>query len=299
MTGPGSVPMPMLDGVTHRDVEAGGVRFHVAEAGSANGGAPPVLLLHGWPQHWWAWRKVIPLLASERRVIAPDLRGFGWSDAPPGRYEMATFATDTLAILDELGVGEVDLVAHDWGAYAGFLLALDHPDRIRHYVAINMYPPWPDPPSVRGLVGIWRLWYQAALASPGLGRALVRRTDFPRRIITTAAAHDDAWTEEDLESFTAPLREPARADASVHLYRSFLTRELRPYLAGRYRDRRLSVPTVLLVGTRDLAIDQNRLGEWEKYADDMRVELFDDSGHFVAEELPEVVADRARTGPAR
>jgi pimeloyl-ACP methyl ester carboxylesterase len=291
-TGPGTVPMPMLEGVTHRDVEAGGVRFHVAEAGPGDDDRP-VLLLHGWPQHWWAWRKVIPLLAARRRVIAPDLRGFGWSDAPPGRYDKATFASDTIAILDGLDVGEVDLVAHDWGAWAGFLLALDHPERIRHYLAINMVAPWPDPPSPGGLFGIWRLWYQAALASPGLGRLLVRRTDFPRRIITTAAQHDDVWTEADLESFTEPLREPARAKASVRLYRTFLARELGPWLAGRYRGRRLTVPTLLLCGTADLAIDHRRLGDWEKWADDMRVELVDDSGHFVAEELPELVAERA------
>jgi pimeloyl-ACP methyl ester carboxylesterase len=278
--------------VTHRDVVARGVRFHVAEAGAQHGGRP-VLLMHGWPQHWWAWRKVIPLVARERHVIAPDLRGFGWSEAPPGRYDKATFADDTLAILDALGVGEVDVIAHDWGAWAGFLLALDHPDRIRHYVAINMVTPWPDPPSPGGLLGIWRLWYQAALATPGLGRLLVRRTNFTRRVITTGAQHDDAWSAEDLDSFTESLREPDRAKASVRLYRTFLTRELGPWLAGRFRGRRLTVPTLLLVGTADIALDHRRLGDWEKWADDMRVERFENSGHFVAEELPDEVAGRA------
>ena len=74
---------PGLPGVTHRYVDAAGLRVHVAEAGDPD--APPVVLLHGWPQHWWMWRKVIPLLAGDHRVMCPDLRGHGWTDAPPRR----------------------------------------------------------------------------------------------------------------------------------------------------------------------------------------------------------------------
>jgi pimeloyl-ACP methyl ester carboxylesterase len=287
---PTGVPIPHLDGVDHRDAEAAGIRFHVAEAGEGD----PVVLLHGWPQHWWAWRKLIPLLASDHRVICPDLRGFGWSDAPPGRYDKQTLADDVVAILDALELDSVNLIAHDWGAWVGYLVALGHPQRIRRYVPLNMPTPWPDPPSLRGLLGIWRLWYQVVLASPGLGRTLIRRTDFPRRVITTGAVHSDVWEEADLESFAAVLREPARADASVHLYRTFLLREAGPYVRGANRGRRLTMPTLALHGTKDLAMNPRRLGDWEPWADEMAVELRDDSAHFIAEELPELVAARAR-----
>jgi pimeloyl-ACP methyl ester carboxylesterase len=289
-TTPSSVPMPLLEGVTHREVEAGGVRFHVAEAGEGD----PVVLLHGWPQHWWTWRKLIPLLAADRRVIVPDLRGFGWSEAPPGRYDKATFATDTIAILDALGLERVDLVAHDWGAWAGFILALDHPERIRTYLALSMVTPWPDPPSAGGLFGVWRIWFQFALATPVLGSLLVRRTNFVRRLITTAAVHPDAWTDEDLQSFQAPLREPGRTRATVALYRTFVTRELPAWTRGGAKGRRLTVPTVLMVGTKDPALDHRRLGDWSSNADDMTVELREDSGHFIPEEIPEAVAEQAR-----
>ncbi|HEU0023748.1 MAG TPA: alpha/beta hydrolase [Thermoleophilaceae bacterium] len=284
-----STPMPHVDGVRHRDVRAAGIRFHVAEAGAGD----PVVLLHGWPQHWFCWRRLVPLLASERRVICPDMRGFGWSDAPPGRYDKQTMADDLIALLDALELERVDLVAHDWGAWAAFLACLDRPDRFGHYLALNTYAPWPGKPSPRALLGIWRLWYQVALSAPGLGRALIRHTDFPKRVITTGAVQRDVWNDEVLESYAAVLREPARAGASVRLYRTFLLRELLPYLAGRYRGRRLSVPTLLLHGTRDLAVDHRQLSGWEPWADDMAVELRDDSGHFIAEELPEIVADRA------
>jgi pimeloyl-ACP methyl ester carboxylesterase len=282
--------MPEVPGMSHREVMASGVRFHVAEAGSG----PPVVLVHGWPQHWYCWRKVAPLLADGHRVICPDLRGFGWSDAPPGRYDKQTLADDLIAILDALEIERVDLIAHDWGAWAAFIACLDHPERFGHYVALNIPTPWPNKPSPRAALGLWRLWYQGALSTPGLGRALIQRTDFVKRLIRTGAVHPDSWTDADLESFAAVLREPARTDASVRLYRTFVLRELVPYLSGRNRGRRLTVPTLLLHGTRDLAIDHRQLGDWEPWADDMAVELRDDSGHFIAEELPEVVADRAK-----
>jgi pimeloyl-ACP methyl ester carboxylesterase len=282
--------MPQVDGVRHRQVEAAGIRFHVAEAGDGD----PVVLLHGWPQNWYAWRKVVPLLAGDRRVICPDLRGFGWSDAPPGLYTMDELSADMLALLDALELERVDFMAHDWGAWIGFKLCLAHPERFSHYLALNMVPPWPDPPSPRALPAVLRLWYQVVLATPGVGTTLIERTSFVKRLIATAAVQDDVWTPQDLEVFASVLREPARAQASKHLYRSFLTWELPGFLRGETRGRRLEVPTVLMIGTKDPAIDHRNLGPWREHADDMTVELREDSAHFIAEELPEAVATRAR-----
>jgi pimeloyl-ACP methyl ester carboxylesterase len=282
--------MPEVPGVTHRRVEVDGVGFHVAEAGAGS----PVLLLHGWPQHWLVWRSMIPLLAPHRRVICIDLRGFGWSDAPRDGYAKEALARDVFDVLDALEVERVDLIAHDWGAWIGFLMCIERPERIAHYLALNIVTPWAEArPSASAVLGLWRLWYQVALATPGLGRRLLERTSFVERVITAGAVHRDAWTVADLESFSAVLREPARAAASTQLYRTFLLRELLPFVNGRYRGRRSSVPTVLLHGTRDIAIDHRNLGDWRTWADDMRLELREDSGHFIAEELPEVVAARA------
>jgi pimeloyl-ACP methyl ester carboxylesterase len=288
--------MPSVPGIAHRTIDVEGVAIHVAEAGSG----APVLLLHGWPQHWYAWRKVAPELASDHHVICPDLRGFGWSDAPPGQYAKATLAQDMLGLLDAIGLDRVDLIAHDWGAWVGFILCLEHPARFDHYLALNMYTPWPERPSPRAITVMARLWYQVAIATPGLGQYLIRHTGFVRRVIT-AGAVSDAWTEAELDAFTDALRAPERASASVHLYRTFLLRELSAYLAGEFNRRRLTVPTLLLHGTRDLAIDHRALGRWQSHADEMAVELREDSGHFIAEELPGVVVERARAlfGPAR
>jgi len=115
---------PQVAGVEHRFLDAGGLRMHLAEAGEGR----PIVMLHGWPQHWYLWRRVIPLLAAQARVLCPDLRGFGWTDAPSRGYDRDTMAGDVLALLDELGLDQVDLVGHDWGGWIGFLLALRWPE---------------------------------------------------------------------------------------------------------------------------------------------------------------------------
>src|SRR5258708_5056780 len=129
---------PALDGVAHRTVRARGLDFHVAEAGS---GDDVVLCLHGWPQHWYEWRHLMPALADRHRVLALDLRGFGWSDAPRDGYEKEDMATDVLAVLDELGLERVKLVGHDWGGWIGFLLCLRSPRRFERFLALNILPP--------------------------------------------------------------------------------------------------------------------------------------------------------------
>jgi pimeloyl-ACP methyl ester carboxylesterase len=283
-------PMPHVEGMTHRYVRVGDVTLHVAEAGAG----PPVLLLHGWPQHWYVWRDVAPRLAEDHRVICPDLRGFGWSDAPPGEYRKQTLADDMIALLDALELERVDLIGHDWGGWIGFIMCLDHPQRFKHYLALNINPPWPGRLEPSALPRLLRLWYQALNAAPVLGPAVIAHTPYIRTLITAGAVHRDAWTDADLEHYSAVLREPARTRASMHLYRTFLLRELVPFVRGQNDHRRLTVPTVLLHGTRDLAIDHRAMGDWESHADDMKLELRDDSGHFICEEIPDVVAERAR-----
>ena len=130
--------MPEVPGVSHHHVSVGGVRLHVAEAGSG----PPLVCLHGWPQHWYAWRHVLTGMAATHRVICPDLRGYGWSDVPAEGYEKEQFATDLLGLMDAMNLGRVRLAGHDWGGVAGFLACLRAPDRFERYLALNTTHPF-------------------------------------------------------------------------------------------------------------------------------------------------------------
>jgi pimeloyl-ACP methyl ester carboxylesterase len=282
--------IPPVEGVEHRYVEAGGLRVHVAEAGPAT--APPILLLHGWPQHWYLWRRVIGALDADHRLIAPDLRGFGWTDAPGHGYDPDTFAADQIALLDALGLGRVRVAGHDWGGYTAFLLVLRHPDRVERALAFNAPHPWPARSPALALE-LWRTWYAALNALPVVGRYSAAR-GFSRHILTHGNV-GRPFTDEDLELFSAQFREPDRALASVSLYRSYF-RAFARLLGGSGAELgRLTAPIRLVFGARDVYVTPKLLPGWERHADDMKVELVRDSGHFIVDEKPDLVSDRIRT----
>jgi pimeloyl-ACP methyl ester carboxylesterase len=278
----GGDSFPQVAGVEHRFLNARGLRMHLAEAGEGS----PIVMLHGWPQHWYLWRRVIPLLAPQARLLCPDLRGFGWSDAPGRGYDRETMAQDVLALLDELGLDRVDLVGHDWGGWIGFLLSLRRPDRVGRFVALSIVPPWPsrDP---RNLLEGWRLAYQIPLALPQLGRRAVEHG--LARLALRAGS--DAFSEGEIEAFTDRLK-GERAHASELLYRTFLLREAVAVFSGRYAGRRLEVPTLLLVGERDAVIPTRAVREQAACADALELELVPEAGHFIVDEKPGLVADR-------
>lgn len=283
-----ALPMPELPGVEHRWIEVGGVKLHVAEAGAGE----PVVLQHGWPQHWWEWRGVIPRLAQRYRVICPDLRGFGWSDAPRDGYEKEQLVDDTLGLLDALGHERVRFVGHDWGGVVGFLLCLRAPERIERYLALNTGHPW-TPLDLKTARHAWRFTYQAVISAPVLGPFVVGGGgQAALRRFNAAEARRAGWSDEDVEIFLAPLREPARARASQLLYRTFVLKEI-GRLGNRYRGRRLTVPTLFLHGTSDPVLHPDLIRGLEERADDARIEYVPKVGHFIADERPDLVAERA------
>jgi pimeloyl-ACP methyl ester carboxylesterase len=261
-------------------VETGGLRVHLAEAGPPD--APALLLLHGWPQNHRLWRHVWPQFAHDHRVLMPDLRGHGLTEAPGHGMDPDTFARDQIALLDALGIDRVRLIGHDWGGYTGFLLAARHPDRIRAYLACNTPHPWVE---VRPALAkeAWRTLYAWTLASP-LGPPLLRNTDLVRSSLLRET-RGSGFTEEDLDAFAGQWRAPQRARATQLLYRSYL----RQFATAPWREPEpeLQVPAHLLFGRRDVAIAP-------ALVEDFPGVEFVDAGHFVVDERPELVARRAR-----
>jgi pimeloyl-ACP methyl ester carboxylesterase len=278
--------LPEIEGVEHRFVDIDGLRVHVAEAGNG----PPVLLLHGWPQHWYMWRGVIERLAPQFRLIAPDLRGFGWTEAPDAGYDIETFAADQVALLDALEIESASVIGHDWGGGTAFLLGLDHSDRIERMVVCNTPHLWPklEP---RLALELWRTWYATALAIPVLGPRLLRQTDFAVKFLRRGNV-GTPFTEDEIAAYADSFREPARANAVSALYR-YYHRAVAEGLRGRWRSRHLAVPTLLLFGTHDIYVTDKVLPGYEQHTDDMQLELVPDSGHFLVDEKPDLVARRA------
>ncbi|KAK2364988.1 epoxide hydrolase A [Trifolium repens] len=128
-----------MEGIEHRTVEVNGIKMHIAEKGNKDG--PVVLFLHGFPELWYSWRHQIVALSSlGYRAIAPDLRGYGDTDAPSSISSYTGFhiVGDIVALIDSLGVDQVFLVAHDWGAIIGWYLCMFRPERIKAYVCLSV-----------------------------------------------------------------------------------------------------------------------------------------------------------------
>ncbi|WP_125776761.1 alpha/beta fold hydrolase [Antribacter gilvus] len=263
--------------------------MHVAEAGQPD--APRVLLLHGFPQHWWEWRKIIPVLAERYRVIAPDLRGAGWTDAPPSRYTAGEILDDVLALLDHLGSPRVGLVAHDFSAFVGYNLCFDHPERVAGFLCLGPHPYLHFTPHM--LAGVPQLWFQPVVATPRLGAWALGTDRFPRRLLTSFTTSPESMTDEDQAIFLSRLHAPGHAEAGSALYRNLILRETGRFFTAAYRRRRLTVPTVALLGGADAGIRPRMLDVHGDPADDLVGHVIEGAGHFIADDLPDAVATHA------
>jgi pimeloyl-ACP methyl ester carboxylesterase len=289
-------PLPEVPGVSHRFVDVGGVRLHVAETGPAGPAADtgdPVLLLHSFPQHWYAWRHVIGLLAPEYRLICVDLRGFGWSDAPARGYDSASQVRDVLALMDALGLARVRLIGHHWGGMLGFRISLAAPERVSGFLALNTVHPWPL--QRRLLPQMWRYWYTALLEYPGIGRRVLQHWPaFTAFLLRRGAASPAAWQDGETGEYAAAFRDPARARAGEQLHWQFVLHDIPALVTGRYRKSRLTVPTMILAGARDPVTPPAVLPGGERHASDLTVEVVPGAGQYLPAERPDLVAAAAR-----
>jgi pimeloyl-ACP methyl ester carboxylesterase len=282
--------MPHVDGVTHRYEDVNGLRMHVAQAGAGD----PLLLLHGWPQNWYAFRRLIPELSERYHVIAPDLRGWGWTDAPPDGYEKRQLLKDVSALIDTLGVTQpIRLIGHDWGSIIGFMLCLERPALVSQYIALGGAHLWAKV-DLKSTWALRRFWYQFLISLPGVGQRLVASRRFVRLLYRLWSASGMSWTDAEFDALTSQYKEPARARATVLVYRTWVTRELPALIAGAHRGRTLTTPTLFLQGQSDGCIDPVLLRGGARNAPNMSVETLAGVGHFVPEEAPDVVLTRAK-----
>jgi pimeloyl-ACP methyl ester carboxylesterase len=273
--------MPALPAVEHRFAEVDGLQLHYAEAGEGE----TLVLVHGWPQHWWAWRELVGPLAERFRVICPDIRGLGWS-APAASYTLDRLAADIVGLLDALGIGRAALVGHDWGSAAGYRVALDWPGRVTRYLAVGGLHPWVTsggPPRL-----YYRSWHIYALAA--LGDFATTRLGIPEWALRSWRHHGE-FSEEERRVYLRPLKTPESAAATRSYYRNVALREAPRYIRDLKRTR-LHVPTLHLNGACDPLTD-GVPDSYRRFADDMQLDLIPDCGHFIAEERPGALLDRA------
>lgn len=286
---PTSHCLPDVAGVTHRSVHAAGVRLHVAEIGDG----PAVVLIHDWGQHWFAWRHVMAGLAADHHVIAIDLRGSGWSEAPAGGYTTAEGVSDLLAAIDALGLDAVTVVGHGWGGTLAMHLAIAHPDRVTSLVVAGTAGPWVTAASM--LRHAW--WYATTIPyeTPLLGRWVARRCPWLLCAVLRRSAHDrSSLTTEILHCYARVLQERPRAVAAEKVQRHRGYGEVVPTLLGKYRRLRLTVPTTMLVGSGDPGLSAAACRTALPHAPALQVHTIPGCGHLVPEECPEAVIHAVR-----
>ncbi|MBB5954092.1 haloacetate dehalogenase [Saccharothrix tamanrassetensis] len=276
----------MFSDFTLTRVDTGGAELRVRFGGSG----PPVLLLHGHPRTHTTWRHVAPLLARDHTVVCPDLPGYGESSKPPTApdhepHSKRATARHLAALMTELGHDEFAVVGHDRGGYVATRLALDHPDRVTHLVALDVVPIG----SVLKRCGAEfarKWWHWFFLAQP----------EVPERVIN---ADPDAWyrtAERPVDEDTLKaMHDPETVHAMVEDYRAGLGIDRRHDDADLAAGRRIACPVLVLWADGDdlPALYGDVLEVWREWTPDPRGRVVR-SGHHLAEDVPDELAAAIR-----
>jgi pimeloyl-ACP methyl ester carboxylesterase len=285
--GPGSIsgapnlPDGFTGTFTSRYIDTGDLRQHVVTGGSG----PPLLLLHGWPQTWYAWRLVMPGLARDFQVIVPDQRGYGLSGRPEDGYDTGTLAADLAALMDALGHRRFAVAGHDTGMWIGYALAADHPDRVARLAVAETPLPGvsPSPPLFANAHLNNALWHFAFNRLATVNDQLVAGREeiyFGWQFAAKAARPlPDYAVRHYIDTLAA---DPDTLHASFAIYRALDTTIAQNQ---QRKTRRLTLPVLGVGGAHSLGeqvADTMRLA-----ADNVQALVIPGCAHWIAEETPE------------
>lgn len=267
----------------HRFADVNGVRLHYTDAGTG----PLVVLLHGFPEFWYAWRRQIPrLVAAGYRVIAPDMRGYNLSAKPPqvAAYGLRTLADDICALIASAGAERASVVGHDWGAVVAWAAAMRHPARVERLAALNGAHP------LKMLMGLlepqqlYRSRYILSFQLPWLPEHAVRKDG--AKVLFKALDHASVgWASIERDAYREAFEMPGAIRAMIHYYRALF----RPTTA--LWPRPVDVPALVLWGERDPYLGRGLAQPGPAWAPNTRVEFLPELGHFIHHEAPDLISD--------
>ena len=268
--------------------EVGDVTLHYVEAGHG----PLVVLLHGFPEFWYGWRKQIaPLVEAGFRVVAPDLRGYNLSSKPEGFADYAAdkLATDVRGLIRELGAESAMVVGHDWGGTAAWSLAMNHPEVVDRLVILNAAHPRRLNEGLRHPRQLLRTWYFFYFQFPGLPERRARRWHwrFFKRFLRDARPQ---YTEQEMDRYVDAWSQPGAAKAIIDYYRAAVR------LGSKQEIRPVSAPTLVIWGEGDRYLGPKLA---EPHHEDVpnldRVERLPNASHWVhhdeADRVNELLVD--------
>jgi pimeloyl-ACP methyl ester carboxylesterase len=273
-----------IPGVTHHQADLNGARLHYVCAGTTGS---PILLVHGWPESWWAFHKLIPLLATTHRVVAVDLRGFGDSSTVDGSYDDATAAEDLHHLVQHLDLGPVHLLCQDISGGLGFRFAATHPDEVLSFTAVESTMAGFGLESLADVNhgGSWHVGFLGAPGIPGLllaghERELIAGWAYP--MMTTVK---DAVTDADLDEFTRSYARPHGWRGTEGLYQAIFSDNGRTKALAEAHP--LTVP-VLTVDAFSAPFTEQTFRQVA--AGELTSVRLEGVGHLVAQEAPEALS---------
>ena len=276
-----------IDNVTfsHHMASVNGIQMHYVIGGQGD----PVVLLHGWPETWYAWHKVMPDLAKNYTVIAPDLRGLGDSSKPPTGYDGKTVAEDIHQLVTQLGFNTIFLVGHDIAAWVVYPYAAAHPTEVEKLVVMEVPPPGFFPPEVP--LPWWLYFHQ----TPDLPEALVqgKEMEYLSWFYRNLAYNPAAITQEDINEYVSHYSAPGGMRAGFEYYRAFPQDAIQNQ---NYSQTNLTMP-VLALGAGYIPLfggisNPIAVLGMQQLAENVQGIIVPNSGHFIAEEQPQFVINQ-------
>ena len=290
MSLPGTVALALRTSLDQQRFPIGEAEYLVAVSGDG----PPLLLLHGFPQTHHCWRKLVPELEQRHSVVAPDLRGYGGSSAPPGGahgegFSKREMAGELVELMRALGFERFAVAGHNRGARVAYRMALDHPDRVERLAVLNVIPTVDQFERMSGgpSLGYWP-WFLLAQPAPFPEQLLTAAPEeFLRFIFGSWAVVPEAIDDEAFQVYLAAL-DPATAAAICADYRASFWLDREHEQADRRAGRKIGCPVLVVTGEaeRQLADAETIWGAW---ADDVRATTVP-GGHFIPEEAAEPLA---------
>jgi epoxide hydrolase 4 len=274
----------MSESWTHDFITTNGIRFHYVTQGEG----PLMLMLHGFPEFWYSWRKQIPVFAQNYKVVALDLRGYNDSDKPSEQsaYVMAEFVKDIQGVIRGLGYDKCILVGHDWGGAIAWTFAHDHPEMVDRLIVLNL------PHPAKFAQGLWnppqllRSSYIFFFQLPWLPELAIEANNY--QLIETAftgmAVDKTAFSPTDLQMYKQAAAKPGALTAMLNYYRNV-------FQQGFFNKvwTTLEVPTLLIWGEQDTALGVELTHGTEQYVRDLQIQYIPDCSHWVQQECPGLV----------
>ena len=262
-------------GAESQFAQVNGIRLHYVKMGEG----PLLILLHGWPQTCYEWRKVMPTLASKFTVVAPDLRGLGLSEKTQTGYDKHTIANDVAALIKHLGERSAIVVGHDMGGKVAYVLSLLYPELVTKLIMVDCMPPGIEnmDPSKGGM---WHYGFHMAAEFPEM-LTKGREREYISAQMTQWLHQKDAITQDARAEYAKHYASPGGMTAGFNYYRTLL--DDAKFLAA-YADRKVAMPVLTIAGR--YGVSDNLFKAMAPKADNLKGVIAEESGHFVPEEEP-------------